>query len=549
MRVWSAAVVAAFVAIGSAAPALAASHADLVRLYDDFRTRVAMPVKKGVPDHSPAAMAARAASADRTVTALEAMDSSSWPIPNRADHLLVLAEARSVQFQHRVLRQWQRDPTWWATLDIGWGPKIDTAFEPPTMPLKDAAARRHLGARLDAVPPTLAAARATLTDLRRDLVTLGKAHHAIEARFYDRMARDLAAAGEPALAGKARAAAAASRGFGAWLAESQTTAVSGIGRPAFEWYLKNVLLYPQSYEDMRAIGEREWERTMAFLKMEEHEHRSTPMLATVNDLAGFEALRREADTDLLAFLKAQRIMTVPDWLTVPLPEGPYVMPMNKDPAAPGLFTPEGRNFFREAEDRDPRTLRAHNLPGHLFDSLTRRRDTRPIRRDARLNFIDSQRLEGWAFYLEEMVVQTGFLDARPKAREIHYILMANRAARLLPELKIQANEWDLDQALTSLTSRTPYWMEKTDDTALYDMALYLRQPGLGLNYYFGKIQLEQLLAEMALKEGRDFDLTRFHDRFIASGIVPITLIRWEMTGNDDQVRGMWRAPPIPAATP
>jgi hypothetical protein len=359
------------------------------------------------------------------------------------------------------------------------------------------------------------------------------------------MARDLKAAGEPKLARQAEAAARASRDFGQWLVAQKADGPSGIGRPAFEWYLRYVLLYPYDPAEMRTLGEREWERTMAFLKMEEHEHKASPMLPMVSDLAGFEALRREADTDLLAFLKAMRIMTVPDWLVVPPPEGPYVMPMNRDPAAPGPFTAEGRNFFREAEDRDPRTLRAHNLPGHIFDMAYRSRDPRPIRRDARLNFIDSQRIEGWAFYLEELVVQTGFLDTRPKAREIHYILMANRAARLLPELKVHANEWTFDEALTSLAARTPYWMEKTDDTGLYDMALYLRQPGLGINYYFGRMQLEQLLAEVALKEGRSFDLTRFHDRFIASGIMPITLIRWEMTGNDDQVKGMWQAPPIP----
>ena len=81
-------------------------------------------------------------------------------------------------------------------------------------------------------------------------------------------------------------------------------------------------------------------------------------------------------------------------------------------------------------------------------------------------------------------------------------------------------------------------MEKTDDTAIYDMALYLRQPGLGLNYYFGKVQLEQLLAEERLAKGDDFDLTKFHDRFIQSGLIPIALIRWEMTGKDDQVRTM-----------
>ncbi|MBU6166151.1 MAG: DUF885 family protein [Alphaproteobacteria bacterium] len=528
-----------------AGPVAAATHADLVARYDQFRAAIALPVKAGVPDHSPAAMAARAALADAAVADLSAMDSRAWPIPERADHLMVLAEARSVQFQHKVLRQWQRDPSWWATLDIGWGPKIPTAFELPSLPPKDAAARARLAANLAAVPATLAAARSSLTDLKRDLVTLGLAHHAIEARLYDRMARDLAAAKLPKLAQAAAAAASASREFGQWLLAQKADGPSGIGRDAFAWYMRYVLLYPYDFDQMKAIGEREWERNMAFLKMAEHQNRATPMLPMVADLAGFEALRRAADSDLLAFLKTNQIMTVPDWLVVPPPEGPYVMPMNRDPAAPGAFTPAGRNFFREAEDRDPRTLRAHNLPGHIFDMAYRARDPRPIRRDARLNFIDSQRIEGWAFYLEELVVQTGFLDARPKAREIHYILMANRAARLLPELQVHANIWTFDQALTSLAARTPYWMEKTDDTGLYDMALYLRQPGLGINYYFGRIQLEQLLAEMADREGRAFNLTRFHDRFIASGIMPITLVRWEMTGNDDQVQTMWTAPPIP----
>lgn len=529
------------------APASGASHADLVNLYDDFRAGVIVPVAAGVPDHGAAAMARRAALADRTVAALTAMDSTGWTIPERADHLLVLSEARNVQFQHRVLRQWQRDPGWWTTLDIGWGPKVETAFAPPGLPLKNDAARSKLAAQLAAVPAVLSAARAALTDMRGDLVGLGITHHDIETRLYTRLAKDLAKS-DPALSAQASAAASASANFSAWLraARPALPAAAGIGRAEMEWYLRYVLLFPYSYNDMKAVGEREWERTMAFLKMEEHEHKSLPMITPVTSLAAFETLRRDADTDLLAFLKARDIMTVPDWLTVPAPEGPYVMPANQDPSVPGPFDPPiKRNFFREAEDRDPRTLRAHNLPGHMFDMMWRDRDPRPIRRDARLGFAESSRVEGWAFYLEEMVVQTGWLDSRPKAREIHYILMANRAARLLPELKVQANEWSFDEALTSLATRTPYWMEKDDDTALYDMALYLRQPGLGLNYYFGKTQLEQLLAEVALKEGRGFDLKRFHDRFIASGLIPIALTRWEMTGNDDQVKTMWTAPPIP----
>ncbi len=527
-----------------AQPARAATHAELVTLYGQFREAVKVAAPGGVPDHGEAAMRKRHEVAKAAMTTVGRMDDTSWPIPQRADLLLALAEMRGVDFEHRVLRPWARDPSWWSTLDIGWGPKIVTAFAPPKLPLRPAAARGELRARLRAVPPTLAVARASLTDLRGDLAKLGLMHHRIETRLYARMAADLAVH-HPALAADARRAEQASKAFGAWLeAEGpRRPAGAGIGKEELDWYLRYVLLFPYGFDEMQSLGQREWERSMAFLKIEEHEHRATPMIAPVTSLSAFEALRREADQDLLDFLTAKRIMTVPSWLTVPEPEGPYVMPMNQDPARGGPFdAPIERNFFREAEDRDPRSLRAHNLPGHIFDSRSQRQDTRPIRGGERLGFIDSSRLEGWAFYLEEMLLQAGWLDGRPKAREIHYVLQANRAARLRAELMAHANAWSFDQALAWLTSRTPKWMEMNDDTALYDMALYLRQPGLGLNYYFGKLQIEQLLAEVAHKDGDGFDLQRFHDRFIASGVIPVALIRWEMTGNDDQVRLMRQVP-------
>ena len=81
------------------------------------------------------------------------------------------------------------------------------------------------------------------------------------------------------------------------------------------------------------------------------------------------------------------------------------------------------------------------------------RDTRPIRGQQRLFFVNGLRNEGWAFYLEEFLIQSGMLEDRPKAREIDYILGAKRAARILPELKMQANEWTWQQANASLVSR------------------------------------------------------------------------------------------------
>jgi uncharacterized protein (DUF885 family) len=54
----------------------------------------------------------------------------------------------------------------------------------------------------------------------------------------------------------------------------------------------------------------------------------------------------------------------------------------------------------------------------------------------------------------------------------------------------------------------------------------------------GKVELEKLLADVAMQEGDRFDIKSFHDRFRAAGSIPISLIRWEMTGRDDEVRAL-----------
>ena len=36
-----------------------------------------------------------------------------------------------------------------------------------------------------------------------------------------------------------------------------------------------------------------------------------------------------------------------------------------------------------------------------------------------------------------------------------------------------------------------------------------------------------------------FNLKEYHDQFLAAGMIPISLIRWEMTGLEDEVRQFW----------
>jgi len=514
-------------------------HAALVALYDAFRAFVPPPMVKGVPDYSPPAMAKQYEELKRFQARLAAIDDSGWPVSERVDYMVVLAEMRGLEFQHRVVQPWKRDPAFYSTTNLGFGPKMHGAIAIPKLPLpKDKLA--EFTARLNAVPEALRQARVNLTEPRGDLARLGIAQKQVEVNVYGELAAR-AAQVQPALVAPAKRAQAAAAEFKAWLEsiEAGLPAHGGVGRDNYAWYLKNVLLLPYTPEDIAVIGEREYQRQVAFLKIEEHRNRNIAMPEPVQTRAEFDAKRKAEDEDLLKFLRDGDWVTIPDYVQHDPEEGPYQFPFEKDPAKPGLFDPPLHlHFFFQAEFRDGRPLRAHNLPGHAFDALQAARDTRPIRGKPRLFFVNGLRNEGWAFYLEEMILQAGLLEDRPKTREIDYILGAKRAARILPELKMQANEWTWKQANASLIARTPKWMEPGDAVAQFDIELYLRQPGYGIGYYMGKVELEKLLADVAMQEGDRFDIKSFHDRFRAAGSIPISLIRWEMTGRDDEVRAL-----------
>ncbi len=517
----------------------ASGYAALLALYDEFRTLTVPEMTRGVPDYTPAAMQRQAERLAGLQQRLRAIDDSTWPIAERVDYMVVLAEMRGMEFQHRVMQPWRRDPAFYSTTNLGFGPKMHGAFGIPELPLNgDALAR--FKASLEAVPAALRQARINLTDPRGDLARLAIVQKQVEINVFAELAAH-AAKVQPELVQPAKRAQAAAAEFKAWLEsiEAGLPAHGGVGKENYAWYLKNVLLLPYTPEEVETIGEREYQRQVAFLKIEEHRNRAIPMPEPVTTRAAFDAKRKAEDEHLLKQLRDGQWVTIPDYVQHDPEEGPYVFPFERDPSKPGLFDPPlNLHFFFQAEFRDGLPLRAHNLPGHMFDGLQAARDTRPIRGKPRLFFVNGLRNEGWAFYLEEMILQAGMLEDRPKTREIDYILGAKRAARVVPEIRMQANEWTWKQANESLIARTPKWMKPGDAVAQFDIELYLRQPGYGIGYYMGKVELEKLLAEVAMQQGEAFDIKAFHDRFRAAGSIPISLIRWEMTGRDDEVRTM-----------
>ncbi len=516
------------------------SYEALVALAEEFREFVPPRMVDGVPDYTADAMRTQHAELADFRARLDAIDDSAWPIEQRVDYMLVLAEMRGLDFHHRVLAPWRRDPAYYSTVHLGFGPRLHGTMSFPELPVADDEALATLETQLAAIPAILEQARGNLVELKRDLALLAVERKRIERNMFDRFA-DALDDHHPELAPAAREARDAIDAFVAWLRARASDAprYAGIGVDEYNWFLRYVLLYPYTWDEMMVMGEREYERAMGFLALEEHRNRDIPMVEPADSLEEFERRRAEADEVLLRFLDEHDILTVPDDVVPVRGQGPYILPGDRDPTSRGPFEPPiERHFFRQTEDRDPLPLRAHNTPGHLMDRVMQSRDDRPIRGRELLWFIGANRAEAWAYYLEGMVHQAGLFEDRPSARQINWVLQAKRAARIKPELMMQANRWTFDEALESLTTRTPYWMAPDDPIAIYDLELYLRQPGLGVNYPVGRIQVEQLLAERARELGADFDLRAFHDEFVAAGMIPVSLIRWQMTGRDDQIRKM-----------
>jgi uncharacterized protein (DUF885 family) len=163
----------------------------------------------------------------------------------------------------------------------------------------------------------------------------------------------------------------------------------------------------------------------------------------------------------------------------------------------------------------------------------------PVRANALLYNIWDSRAEGMATAMEEFMLHAGLYDRQPRAREIVWIMLAQRAARGLASLYAHDNQFDLAEAKAFQVKWTPRgWMRPDLDLLGFEQQLYLRQPGYGTSYVTGKHLLEDLIRARADQLGAEFSMRRFFDEVNGAGMIPVPLIRWQLTGYDDEIRSL-----------
>jgi len=523
----------------------AAGHAQLNALFQEWRAFVHPRIVKGRPDYSAAAMAAKAQAVPQWRSRLASVDRGGMRVAEANDVRIVEAEINAFDFFHRVLKPWARDPGFYQTIFAEMSdvpahegpsaePNVDLwQFAWPLKPADDA----RLAASLEAVPQML-------TDARRNLES-SKAHElwAYGDRAFREQAEALAdleagklslndldgrrtaslAGASPRLRKAVAAARVATEQFAQWVkAEAPSRkGPSGVGKDNYDWYLKNVLLSPYDFDQQVTILQRELDRSLASLRLEEARNRAAPPIPEIRDPAAYRRMAEARQARLYDLLISTGIIA----------NRPYYRSALFGQL--GDYTPpEKRNFFTHVTALDPLPLSSHQFHWIELARLKHEPHASPVRAAAPLLNIYADRSEGFATAMEELLMQAGLYDDEPHGRELVWIMLANRAARGLASLRVQANEIDLAEAGRFHARWTPRgWSDPNSRLVGFEQLLYLRQPGYGPSYIVGKVQLDELLAvqsHAADRAGRPLRLGDAMQRIFDAGIVQPSLIKSEL---------------------
>ena len=523
--------------------------AALASLFAEWRIFLKPAIREGVPDYGKAAMARMAAALPHWKARLAAINRSGWTAQSLNDYRLIEAEMNALDFNLRILTPWARDPSFYATIfgeesDVpahegpSAQPNIDLfAYDWPLSKADDVKLTRLIGA----VPKMLADARVNLADgSAHDLWAYGdraireqaEVIAALEAgtlsmRTLEGHKKATITGASPKLIAAIRAARKASEDFAGWVSAEapRRTGPSGVGKDNYNWYMRHVTLNPHDWDEQVVLLQRELDRALASLRLEETRNRALPPIVEISDPAAYRKMAEAKTAKFNDFMVATGLM----------PDKPYfraaMMAQTSD-----YVPPAERNFFSHGTALDPLPLLSHSSHWIELARIKHEPHPSPIRDIAPAFNIFADRSEGFATAIEEIAMQAGLYDDIPHGREIVWIMLANRAARGLASLHVQANEMTLAQAGRFHAEWTPrHWSDPQSKLVGFEQLLYLRQPGYGPSYIIGKLQLDDLFARashQADQSGRPFVLGDVFARIMQSGILPPALIATEMADGD-----------------
>jgi uncharacterized protein (DUF885 family) len=323
-----------------------------------------------------------------------------------------------------------------------------------------------------------------------------------------------------------------------------------MGETQYNYLLKHVLLLPFDARDIAHLGEVELARYRALEAMLKDPSLASPdprrAAHVPKDQAEFLAYYESHLKEIVAFLKANQLVTIPDYVGAfeirelpaafkPTSPGGFMNPpglYDKDPVGfyfIPTYDPNSGNFYIRAAIEDPRPILAHEgIPGHFLQISIANHVPDEIRRQEG----DSVFAEGWALYGEEMLSREGLYPENSAAQAQVLRLARYRSARMGVDVNLHTGRWNFEQAVT-------YFMEGGGldrEAAEGEAAGAASSPTQKISYITGKWQIMRLLGRYRDREGSNFRLGAFHDQLISYGTLPLSVIEYLMLDDESSLR-------------
>ncbi|MDG2431718.1 DUF885 family protein [Flavobacterium sp.] len=163
------------------------------------------------------------------------------------------------------------------------------------------------------------------------------------------------------------------------------------------------------------------------------------------------------------------------------------------------------------------------IPGHHFQiSLQQENENLPDLR--KYNWFGAYG-EGWALYTESLGKELGLY----KDPYQYFGMLGNemhRAVRLVVDTGLHSKGWTREQAIKySLENEA-----ESEASITTEIERYMAIPGQALSYKIGQLKIMELRKRAQDKMGKQFDIKKFHEKVLESGVMPLALLESKIDG-------------------
>ncbi|MEL7372182.1 MAG: DUF885 domain-containing protein [Myxococcota bacterium] len=502
--------------------------------YDAFSTK-----------HTAEAYEARKQQLSQWLTKLNAIDRSTLKGDRFFDHRILEYQLRSRLLSIAEIEYWRKDPRVYSNAAlIGVAPLVDRRFAPLTERLKSITARlKAFGAifaaaqrNLSAVPPLWAK---LATNSTRGAVTYLESSlpQALKAEGFDQLAPSIRAPFEQARTEALQA----TQAYLEWMTTDLAKNADGdfrLGKELFEKKLRFEEHVDLTCEQLKDQNERaiafyqKWVARTA--KRIDPEASSKAVMASITEDFPPPAALISTATKLVAdaqtFVQEKQIIPLPtDLLPTVRPTPAYRRLSFGSMSAPGPFETKATEAYYNITNVDPTWdeerqkqhmtyfnypgllgISVHEaVPGHYTHSLYRRQSPSRVRKI----FVPRSLTEGWAHYVEQMMVDEGFGDGDPKVRLGQLRRALQRHARWYAGVAMHCFGTPLEEAA-----------KRYQEIAYFAAFPALREVQRGtsdatyLYYALGRMEILRIRQLERDRRGQAFNLGRFHQALLAQGL-------------------------------